>query len=50
MEARGRRFSGGFPGYEGPALPRAMRSSRVLIASFNGVPFCFHGSLLVVSI
>ncbi|CAK9272417.1 unnamed protein product, partial [Sphagnum jensenii] len=28
MEARGRRFSGGFPGYDGPALPRAMRSSR----------------------
>ncbi|CAM6041415.1 unnamed protein product [Sphagnum compactum] len=28
MEAQGRRFSGGFPGYDGPAPPRAMRSSR----------------------
>lgn len=29
MEARTRRVSGGFPGYDGPALPRAMRSHRV---------------------
>lgn len=28
MEARTRRVSGGFPGYDGPALPRAMRSHR----------------------
>ncbi|BBM97620.1 protein Mp1R-MYB12 [Marchantia polymorpha subsp. ruderalis] len=28
MEARSRRVGGGFPGYNGPALPRAMRSSR----------------------
>lgn len=32
MEARSRRVGGGFPGYDGPALPRAMRSSRVQIA------------------
>jgi hypothetical protein len=29
METRGQRVGGGFPGYNGPALPRAMRSSRV---------------------
>ncbi|KAG0605748.1 hypothetical protein M758_9G084800 [Ceratodon purpureus] len=28
MEARIRRVGGGFPGYDGPALPRAMRSQR----------------------
>lgn len=29
MEARGRRLGSIFPGYDGPALPRAIRSSRV---------------------
>ncbi|KAL2649668.1 hypothetical protein R1flu_017796 [Riccia fluitans] len=28
MEARSRRVGGGFPGYNGPAMPRALRSSR----------------------
>ena len=36
MEARGRRLGSIFPGYDGPALPRAIRSSRVQIPRLLG--------------
>ncbi len=52
MEAQGRRFSGGFPGYDGPAPPRAMRSSRVsiLLMSFLTSSFLSACFILPVSI
>jgi hypothetical protein len=50
MEAQGRRFSGGFPGYDGPALPRAMRSSRVLILLMSFLTSSFLSACFVLPV
>ncbi len=50
MEAQGRRFSGGFPGYDGPAPPRAMRSSRVLILLMSFLTSSFLSAYFVLPV
>ncbi len=50
MEAQGRRFSGGFPGYDGPAPPRAMRSSRVLILLMSFLTSSFLSACFVLPV